>query len=104
MANTRTIKALIRQSARWGTAAAQDDHPLIALLHANYGVGTIIALRQVASDAEVMAKTGVNPWALEQKLLQTQEQASLALAKGCPELAQRLGSLAVLAKEAAERN
>jgi hypothetical protein len=32
----KTIRTLIRQSARWALAAQQDESPIIALLHANY--------------------------------------------------------------------
>ena len=35
----RTIRTLLRQSARWALASQQDKSPLIALLHANYGAG-----------------------------------------------------------------
>ncbi len=102
MATTRTLDLLIRQAARWSTAAMQDDHPFIAVLHANYGVAYAIALRQVASDEEVIAKTGIDPFALERKVVKIQEGATLALSRSCPELSKRLGPLAVLAKESAD--
>jgi hypothetical protein len=78
----------------------QDDHPFIAVLHANYGVAYILALRQIASDAQVIRETGIDPWKLERKVVKVQENAALALSLECPELAEELGPLAVLAKEA----
>ncbi len=99
MATRRTLETLIRQAARWSTAATQDEHPFIAVLHANYGVAYALALRQVASDQEIMAKTGVDPWELEHKVIAIQDDAALDLSRKCPELSRRLGPLAVLAKE-----
>ena len=100
MATRRTLEILIRQAARWSTAATQDEHPFIAVLHANYGVAYALALRQLASDQEIVAKTGVNPWELEHQVIAIQDDAALELSRKCPELSKRLGPLAVLAKEA----
>ena len=33
------IQIMVRQAARWSTAADQDESPMIAVLHANYGAG-----------------------------------------------------------------
>ena len=37
--HVENIQKLTRQAARWSTAAAQDESPLIAVLHANYAAG-----------------------------------------------------------------
>ena len=36
---------LVRQAARWSTAAKQDKNSMIAVLHANYGAGYLWALK-----------------------------------------------------------
>ena len=33
------VNKLLRQTARWSTAAKQDNNSMIAVLHANYGAG-----------------------------------------------------------------
>src|SRR5580704_18335015 len=55
-----TIKTLVRQSARWSTAATQDSNPLISVLHANYGAGYLWALQDIATDQDVYSATGVD--------------------------------------------
>jgi len=47
------IQTLIRQASRWSIASESDKSPLISLLHANYGVGYVSALRQIASDTDI---------------------------------------------------
>ena len=42
---SKNINTLIRQAARWSVAAQQDESPIIALLHANYGAGYLWALK-----------------------------------------------------------
>ena len=37
---------LVRQAARWSTAAKQDKNSMIAVLHANYGAGYLWALKR----------------------------------------------------------
>lgn len=100
MATKRTLDILVKQAARWSTAALQDDHPFIAVLHANYGVAYALALRQIAPDREIIVATGVDPFVLERKVIKVQEKAALALSRECPELSESLGPLAELAKEA----
>jgi hypothetical protein len=50
--NTResNIKKLVRQTARWATAADQDDNGYIANLHATYAMGYLMALREIYTD------------------------------------------------------
>lgn len=84
-----TIRALFRQTVRWATAAKQDREPLVAVLHANYGVAYALALRQVASDAEIRAVTGHDGKALEDRVVAVQDAATARLAGRCPRGAPR---------------
>ena len=43
---TNPVDILVRQASRWSVAAQQDKSPMIALLHANYGVGYLWALQE----------------------------------------------------------
>ena len=51
--HVENIQKLTRQAARWSTAAAQDDSPLIAVLHANYGAGYLWALKDIATAKQI---------------------------------------------------
>ena len=93
------IDALMRHAARWAIAAGQDRSPVIALLHANYAVGYILALRDIASDAEVLRISGRDPYVLFGELLAIQDQATRALVARCPDLIPGPVHLARLAGE-----
>ena len=86
MADPETIHTLIRHAARWAIASEQDERPVIRVLHANYAMGYILALREVASDSEVLRVTGYNPHAMFLELLGIQDRATRAVMKLCPQL------------------
>jgi hypothetical protein len=94
-----TIRLLVRQAARWSTAAQQDASPLIAALHANYGTSYASALRQIANDERIRAVTGIDAAAFEDEIARVQDAATRRLVEACPALAPP-GRLAVIAKEA----
>ncbi len=86
MADPATIHILLRHAARWAIAADQDIEPVIRVLHANYAVGYMLALREVASDCEVLAVTGYDPYDLFVELLQVQDAATHEAMALCPQL------------------
>jgi hypothetical protein len=55
-----SIKKLVRQSARYATAAQQDKSPAIAILHANYAVAYLYALKDIVSDSQIHNATGID--------------------------------------------
>jgi len=65
-------------------AAEQDENPLIRVLHANYGMAYITALRQVASDHEVLEATGHDPRAVEEYIAGIQDWAVRSFAPYVP--------------------
>lgn len=79
------IKVLSRQSARWSLAAEQDQSPLVALLHANYGAAYLWALKDVASSEQVRKTTGLDLTELERKITRVQDEATKRVANLCPE-------------------
>ena len=99
MATRATLEILASQAARWAVAARQDLEPFIKLLHANYAMGYVLALRQVASDQEVFSKIGLDAYALELEIRQVQSEAAAFAARQAPGL-QPPNGLARLAKEA----
>ena len=52
------VKILARQAARWSTAAKQDENPLIAVLHANYGAGYLWAINDIITSSQFNEMTG----------------------------------------------
>ena len=81
------IKKLAQQSANWGTMAQQDDSPIIAMLHANYAVGYLWALKDIASPKEIFKQTGLNLEQFEEHVVNLQSMVTKKVLKKCPELA-----------------
>lgn len=78
------IKILLRQSARWSTAAAQDENPMIAVLHANYGAGYLYALNDIATPEEIVNATGVDISKYKKGIVDAQDMATVSAIKACP--------------------
>ncbi|VVU94612.1 hypothetical protein CPAV1605_337 [seawater metagenome] len=84
------IRTLIRQASRWSIAASQDESPIIAVLHANYGAGYLWALLDIASENEITASANINLPVFKKKILDIQDQATKKVSKQCPQF---VGSL-----------
>ena len=84
MATAATIKTLMRHAIRWSVAAEQDENPLIRILHANYGMAYILALRDVAGDSEVRRVTGQDPREIQQEITKLQDWAVRSFAPHVP--------------------
>lgn len=81
---TGVITKLTRQAARWSTAAKQDENPLVAVLHANYGSGYLWALQDIASPEQIAAATGIDYKRLEREITETQDVITLKAVGICP--------------------
>lgn len=78
------IKKVFHQMARWSTASTQDDNPVVAVLHANYGVGYMLVLKEITSDEDLERILGVqNIRKLFDEVQEIQNKATLNLAKHC---------------------
>lgn len=78
-----TIKILLRQASKWTVASTQDSNPIVALLHANYGVGYISALRDIATDKEIEAATGIDINGLKSEIISEQNKITTHVMKMC---------------------
>ena len=56
----KAVEKLVRQSARYATAAQQDKSPVIAVLHANYAAAYLYALNDIATDSQIHNATGID--------------------------------------------
>ena len=80
------IRTLVRQAARWSTAAEQDNDPLIAVLHANYGAGYLWALKDIATAEEIEMVTRMNSFKeFELNIVKIQDKVTKRAMNVCPE-------------------
>lgn len=94
------ITKLIKQTARWSTAAAQDKSPLISVLHANYGMGYLMALKSIATQEQIKQASNINMQKFEAEITNQQDKSTLFAAKNCPNFTKHLNTyLARIAKE-----
>lgn len=96
---TQIIKTLVRQAARWSTAAAQDSNPLISILHANYGAGYLWALRDIATDAEIESAVGIDILQFRDAITNAQDYSAKKMMAVCPQFAPKDAYLSKIAKE-----
>ena len=78
------ISILVRQAARWSTAAQQDKSYLIAVLHANYGAGYLWALKDIATSEQIYEATGVNLLEFEKEIVSIQDEITKRVMMECP--------------------
>ena len=81
----KNIQTLVRQAARWSTAAKQDDSSLIAVLHANYGAGYLWAVKDIATDDQIAKATGIDVRKFENEIIKIQDQATVRMTQLCSE-------------------
>jgi len=79
------IQKLTRQTARWLVAAQQDESPMIAALHGQYGMGYLWALSDITTPASFKAATGQDWERFEAEALKIQDEVSREIAKACPQ-------------------
>ena len=82
----KPVNILIRQASRWSVAAQQDKSPMISLLHANYAVGYLGALEDIASEREIERVIGVgNLPTFRKKIIDIQDKSTKAVSNACPD-------------------
>lgn len=81
------IQIMVRQAARWSTAADQDESPMIAVLHANYGAGYLWALKDIAKDDQIEGAAGIDIKKFTYEIVSAQDRATKKMAKLCPKYA-----------------
>jgi hypothetical protein len=86
-ASKASIEKLVRQSARYATAAQQDESPLVSVLHANYSAGYLWALKDIATPKQIHNATGVDINKFEEHISNVQDMVTKKTLKKCPEFA-----------------
>lgn len=80
-----SVKTLARQAARWSTAATQDENPMIAVLHANYGAGYLWAINDIVTSSEFERMTGHDYKKFRDSIVSVQDDATKRALQACPE-------------------
>ena len=77
------IRKLVRQSARWSTAARQDNSLMVKVLHSCYGAGYLWALKDIASNEEIEKHANIDMFKFENEITSTMDNAQTQLAITC---------------------
>ena len=74
---------------------------MIAVLHANYGVGYLWALKDVATPLEISLAAGINVSKFEKEIVRVQDDATKSMILACPSFGPPLTYLTSLGGEGA---
>jgi hypothetical protein len=81
----KSIEKLVRQSARYATAAQQDSSPVIAVLHANYAAAYLYALKDIATESQIHNATGIDVKKFKEHVTNVQDMVTRKTSEKCPE-------------------
>ena len=95
----RIIKILAIQAARWSIAAEGDQDPIIATLHANYGISYWYALNEIATPEQIMSVVDIDWHDVNSKIKGIQRKTTMTLAGKCPLTAPKPSALTRLSGE-----
>ena len=87
---THSVDKLVRQSARYATAAQQDTSPMIAVLHANYAAAYLYALKDIATNAQIHNATGIDVKKFTEHIINVQDMVTKKTTENCPEFVGKL--------------
>jgi hypothetical protein len=82
----KQIRILYRQTARYAVASQQDDSPVVKTLHANYAMGYLMALKDLATTEQFARATGDSLLSFERKIASIQDASTVNLVGDCPAL------------------
>ena len=95
MNKTDIIKKLLRQASRWSVAAEQDELPMVAVLHANYGAAYLWSLKDIATVNEIEEITGIDMMKFENEITRIQDESTRKVYVACPQYGPDLSSYLV---------
>ena len=72
---------------------------MIAVLHANYGTGYLWSLKDIATDSEIEAASGIDIKRFENEIVKAQDYATKKMAGVCPKFAPKSTYLTKLGGE-----
>jgi hypothetical protein len=79
-----STRALIKEAAQWSTIAQQDSNPLLALMHATYGMAYLNVARRLHTDSEIEVASNLRVDEFSLTLQSNQQAAVQRLLTLCP--------------------
>lgn len=79
-----STRALIKEAAQWSTIAQQDSNPLLALMHATYGMAYLNVARRLHTDRDIEAASNLRVEEFSATLQSNQQTAVQKLLTLCP--------------------
>ena len=80
------IKTMVKKCAKWATTAQQDASLLTGITHANYAMGYLMSLKELASPSEIHRQTGVDFKKFEEHINNVQEMLNQRALKKYPDI------------------
>ena len=78
------VRMLVREGARYSTMSQQDTNPIVAVMHATYGIAYLEAARKFATDTDISRIAGMKSSDLYHTAQKRQQQAIKHIATTCP--------------------
>jgi len=82
----KQIRTLYRQTARYAVASLQDESSVIKTLHANYAMGYLMAIKDLATSGEFRRATGTDLALFESRITRIQDSSTVNLVSECHDL------------------
>ena len=80
------VKKMVQKCAKWATTAQQDASLLTGMTHANYAVGYLNSLKEIASPKEIHRQTGIDFKKFEEHINNVQEMMNQRAKKKYPDI------------------
>jgi len=82
-----SIEKMVKQAAQYAITAQQDSSPVLSVRHANYAVGHLQALGNIATDTQIHNATGIDVKKFKEHVINVQDSITKKTTETCPEFA-----------------
>lgn len=71
-----SIEKMVKQAAQYAITAQQDSSPVMSVRNANYAVGHLYALGNIATDTQIHNATGIDVKKFREHIMNVQEMTT----------------------------
>jgi hypothetical protein len=71
-----SIEKMVKQAAQYAITAQQDSSPILSVRHANYAVGHLHALGNIATDTQIHNATGIDVKKFREHIMNVQDMVT----------------------------
>jgi hypothetical protein len=71
-----SIEKMVKQAAQYAVTAQQDSSPVMSVRNANYAVGYLYALGNIATDSQIHNATGIDVKKFKEHIMNVQEMVT----------------------------